>query len=82
MAGRKYYAQTIVQGYPEVIDMSSGSLLDHPQVLCGSCLGNACSHSNQNQPVLQAGGRFKHGEHLRFDESSNTVLEKRLVIIL
>ena len=61
---------------------SSGSLLDHTQVLYGSCLGNANSHSNQNLPLILAGGGFKHGGHLRFDERNNTPLANLFVSIL
>jgi len=51
-------------------------------VLYGSCLGNANSHSNQNLPVLLAGGGYKHGDHLRFDETNNTPLANLFVTIL
>ena len=61
---------------------SSGSLLDHTQVLYGSCLGNANSHSNQNLPLILAGGGFKHGGHLRFDERNNTPLANLFVSML
>lgn len=61
---------------------TGGSLLDHTQVLYGSCLGNANSHSNQNLPVLLAGGGFNHGSHQRFDESNNTPLANLFVTIL
>jgi hypothetical protein len=40
-----------------------GTLLDHSMVLFGSGMGNANSHTNNNLPVLLAGGGFKHGEH-------------------
>ncbi|MFM2125377.1 MAG: hypothetical protein RL328_1828, partial [Acidobacteriota bacterium] len=35
-----------------------------------SNLGSGSSHSNKDLPVLLAGGRFKHGQHLAFDPSS------------
>jgi len=57
-------------------------LLDHTQVLYGSCLGNANSHSNQNLPLILAGGGFKHGNHLRFDESNNMPLANLFVTML
>ena len=53
---------------------SGCSLLDHTQVLYGSCLGNANSHSNRNLPMILAGGGFKHGSHLEFDRDENTPL--------
>jgi hypothetical protein len=50
------------------------SLLDHTMVLFGSNLGNANSHDWTNLPILLAGGGFKHGQHLAFDEKNNTPL--------
>jgi hypothetical protein len=49
-------------------------LLNHTQVLYGSCLGDANSHSNQNLPIILAGGGFKHGAHRPFDSANNTPL--------
>lgn len=43
------------------------SLLDQTAIFSGSNLGNASSHNNTNLPVIAAGGRFKHGQHLSFD---------------
>jgi hypothetical protein len=43
------------------------SLLDQTAIFSGSNLGNASSHNNTNLPVIAAGGRFKHGQHLAFD---------------
>lgn len=59
-----------------------GSLLEHTQIVYGSCLGNANSHSNQNLPVILAGGGFKHGQHLRFDEANNTPLANLFLSLL
>ncbi len=64
------------------VQETGGSLLDHTQVLYGSCLGNANSHSNQNLPLILAGSRFRHGLHLRFDETNNTPLAMLFVSIL
>jgi hypothetical protein len=58
------------------------SLLDRTQVLYGSCLGDANSHSNQNLPILLAGGGFKHGQHLAFDSTNNTPLANLFVAVL
>ncbi len=44
------------------------SLLDQTAILLGSNLGNASSHDNRNLPVVAAGGRFRHGQHLAFSE--------------
>ena len=60
----------------------SATLLDRTQVLYGSCLGNANSHSNQNLPIVLAGGGFKHGRHLAFDEKNNQPLAKLFVSML
>ena len=40
------------------------SLLDATQVLFGSGLGSGSRHSNDNLPLLLAGGGFQHGQHL------------------
>ncbi|MHC4996054.1 MAG: DUF1552 domain-containing protein [Planctomycetota bacterium] len=49
----------------------SGPILDQTMVLLTSNLGNASSHDNKNMPVLFAGGGFKHGQHLAFDQRNN-----------
>lgn len=46
------------------------SLLDRTSVFLGSNLGDGSSHSTRNLPVLLAGGRFRHGQHLAFDVDS------------
>ena len=43
------------------------SLLDQTAIIMGSNMGNASSHNNTNLPILAAGGRFRHGQHLAFD---------------
>ena len=45
------------------IEDGAGTLLDHSMVLFGSGMGNANSHTNNNLPIILAGGGFKHGEH-------------------
>lgn len=47
------------------------TLLDQTMVLYGTPMGSANSHSNVNLPVLLAGGGFKHGQHLAFDQQNN-----------
>ena len=61
---------------------TGGNLLDRTQVLYGSCLGNANSHSNQNLPMILAGGGFRHGQHLTFDSVNNTPLANLYVSML
>ncbi|MEM1441882.1 MAG: DUF1552 domain-containing protein [Verrucomicrobiota bacterium] len=46
-------------------------MLDETMVLMTSNLGNASSHNNNNMPVLFAGGGFRHGQHLAFDQENN-----------
>ncbi len=58
------------------------TLLDRTMVLFGSNLGNASSHDTRNMPILLAGGGFKHGQHLAFDQTNNTPLCKVYVSML
>jgi hypothetical protein len=57
-------------------------LLAHTAVLYGSNLGNASSHDTKNMPMLLAGGGFKHGQHLAFDEKQNYPLPNLYVSML
>jgi len=59
-----------------------GTLLDHTMVLLTSNLGNASAHDNKNMPVLFAGGGFRHGQHLAFDQKNNEALPKLYVSAL
>jgi hypothetical protein len=61
---------------------AEGSLLDNTTVLLTSNLGNASNHSNQNMPVLLAGGAFRHGTHLAFSRDNNYPLPNLYVSIL
>lgn len=58
------------------------SLLDRTMVLYGTCMGSANSHSNINLPALLAGGGFKHGQHLAFDQVNNYPLTNLFVSML
>jgi Protein of unknown function (DUF1552) len=58
------------------------SLLDRTMVLYGTCMGSANSHSNYNLPALLAGGGFKHGQHLAFDQQNNYPLTNLFVSII
>lgn len=49
---------------------ASARLLDHTINVFGAGMGNASSHESTNLPVLLAGGRFKHGNHLAHDPKS------------
>lgn len=46
------------------------TLLDRTTILVTSNLGSGNSHSNKDLPVLVAGGRFQHGQHLAFTPGS------------
>jgi hypothetical protein len=58
------------------------NLMDRTQILFGSHLGNASSHNNTNMPILLAGGGFKHGQHLAFDQKNNYPLPNLFVSML
>ncbi len=60
----------------------SGRLLDSTMVLYGTNMGSANAHSNDNLPVLLAGGGFKHGNHLAFDRKKNYPLSNLYVSML
>lgn len=45
----------------------SGNLLKRTMSVVGAGMGNASSHDSTNLPILMAGGRFQHGQHLAFD---------------
>ena len=59
-----------------------GSLLDTTTVLYGTNMGSANAHSNDNLPVLVAGGGFRHGSHLAFDRAKNYPLTNLYVSML
>lgn len=62
---------------------SAGSdLLAQTTVLLGSNLGNASGHLTTNLPIILAGGGFKHGQHLAFDNRNNYPLPNLFVSIL
>ncbi|SKA96557.1 Protein of unknown function [Prosthecobacter debontii] len=51
--------------------LKADKMLDETMVILTSNLGNASSHDNKNMPMLFAGGGFKHGQHLAFDQKDN-----------
>ena len=57
-------------------------LLNRTMVLYGSNLGNANTHVTTNLPTLFAGGGFKHGQHLGFDNDRNYPLPNLFVSML
>jgi hypothetical protein len=58
------------------------SLLDRTMVFFSSNLGDAGKHSVKNMPVLLAGGGFRHGQHLAFDEDKHPPLCNLFVSLL
>jgi hypothetical protein len=58
------------------------SLLDRTAVVYGTNMGSANAHSNDNLPVLLAGGGFRHGQHLAFDRKNNYPLSNLYVSLL
>ena len=46
------------------------TLLDRTTVFFSSNLADASTHGVKNMPVLLAGGGFKHGQHLAFDQKA------------
>jgi hypothetical protein len=58
------------------------TLLDRTMVFFSSNLGNAATHGVKNMPVLLAGGGFKHGQHLAFDENNHPPLSNLFVSML
>lgn len=63
-------------------DDGGTTLLDNTMVLMGSNLGNASSHNNVNLPIVFAGGGFKHGQHLAFDQQKNEPLANLFVTMM
>lgn len=58
------------------------SVLDQTAILLGSNLGDASSHNNTNLPIVVAGGRFQHGQHLAFGEEKTPPMSNLLVSFL
>jgi BMFP domain-containing protein YqiC len=58
------------------------TLLDRTMILYGTNLGNANTHVTTNLPTLFAGGGFRHGQHLVFDNIRNYPLPNLFVSML
>jgi len=56
------------------VDEPDGSLLDNTMVLYGCHMGDANIHNNTNLPIILAGGGFRHGQHLAFNQHNNRPL--------
>lgn len=64
------------------VEESNGTMLDTTSVLMTSNLGNASSHDNRNMPVLLAGGGFRHGQHISYDQTHNYPLPNLYLSLL
>ena len=53
------------------INEGEENLLDRTMIFYGSNFGDANQHTCFNQPILLAGGGFKHGRHLAFNREHN-----------
>lgn len=58
------------------------TLLDRTMIVYGSNMNSAQTHATTNLPILFAGGGFRHGQHLVFDEEHNYPLPNLFVSIL
>src|SRR5262249_3182159 len=58
------------------------SLLDRTMVFFSSNLGDASTHARKNMPVVLAGGGFRHGQHLAFDQKDPPPLSNLYVSML
>ena len=56
-------------------------LLDRTMVMLGSHMHSG-GHNNRNLPILFAGGRFQHGQHLAFNADNNYPLANLYVTML
>tara|TARA_B110000014_G_scaffold197839_1_gene146975 strand:+ start:1403 stop:2638 length:1236 start_codon:yes stop_codon:yes gene_type:complete len=64
------------------VEEGEGNLLKNSIVMYGSNFGDANKHTTTNMPMLVAGGRLKHGQHLAFDRNSNYPLPNLFVSLL
>jgi hypothetical protein len=64
------------------VEEAGTKLLEQTSVLYGTCMGNANGHTNQNWPMLLAGGGFRHGQHLAFDAKNNESIAKLFISML
>ncbi|MBL8793807.1 MAG: DUF1552 domain-containing protein [Planctomycetia bacterium] len=69
-------------GKMRATDVGGQSLLDQTVTFYASNLGNASAHTNDNLPILLAGGGFKHAGHVAFDRKNNRPLSNLFVRML
>ena len=61
---------------------SEASVFNNTTIVYGSNFGDANKHTTDNMPILVAGGRFRHGQHLAFDRDNNYPLPNFFVSLL
>jgi hypothetical protein len=66
----------------KAVNEGGENLLDRTMILYGSNLGDANAHSTTNLPTLFAGGGFRHGQHLAFDQAQNYPLPNLFVSMI
>ena len=64
------------------INVGESNLLNNSILIYGSNFGDANKHTTTNMPILVAGGRLKHGQHLAFDRTDNYPLPNLFVSAL
>lgn len=69
-------------GKLKATDEGGTSLLDRTAIVHASSLGNASAHTNDNLPVILAGGGFKHAGHVAFDRKDNKPMSNLFVRML
>ena len=58
------------------------TLFENTAIIYGSNFGDANKHTTDNMPILVAGGRLQHGQHLAFDRDNNYPLPNLYVSLL
>jgi hypothetical protein len=69
-------------GKMQKTEEAGATLLDQTVITHASNLGNASAHTNDNLPVLLAGGGFKHAGHLAYDRKDNKPMSNLFVRML
>jgi hypothetical protein len=69
-------------GELKAVREETDTLLDRTMVLYGTNLGNANTHVTTNLSTIFAGGGFRHGQHLAFDQEHNYPLPNLFVSML
>jgi hypothetical protein len=80
----EWHMKLLARLFSELKAVNEGgeNLLDRTMILYGSNLGDANAHSTTNLPTLFAGGGFRHGQHLAFDQAQNYPLPNLFVSMI